>query len=257
MKKLFRFLPMPAFNLFVGFIIFLVLTLHILQNNQTTAAQESNPLTSQSDTDKDIWSDITISSVAQRNSDAPLPSRFRLLSANMTQLDKVLAHSPAESTTTNLASPHLISLPMPDGTFQQFQLEAYSMITPPHPDITTYRVSGIDDATATGTLDRTPAGFHGMIISATDGTIFISPYSQNNITEYISYYKRDTVVDPKNVMDLDSDIVDERPFSLKVTTQANAVSTSVGTFRREYDIAVAATAEYTAYFGGKTQAFAA
>ncbi|MCP5100373.1 MAG: DUF11 domain-containing protein, partial [Chloroflexi bacterium] len=36
-----------------------------------------------------------------------------------------------------------------------------------------------------------------------------------------------------------------------------AISTSVGTFRREYDIAVAATAEYTAYFGNKTLAFAA
>jgi hypothetical protein len=85
-----------------------------------------------------------------------------------------------------------LPLPLPDGTFGRFQIEESPIMEPDlaarHPEIKTYRGRGLDDATASARLDRTPAGFHGLILSGS-GTIYIDPYRRGDITHYISYNK--------------------------------------------------------------------
>jgi hypothetical protein len=44
------------------------------------------------------------------------------------------------------------------------------------PEIQTYAGIGLDDPTAYARLDRTPKGFHAMILSG-NGRVFIDPYT--------------------------------------------------------------------------------
>ena len=86
------------------------------------------------------------------------------------------------------------SFPFPDGTLQHFAVVESPIMAPElaarYPEITTYEARGIDDPTAVARLDRTPAGFHAMILSGSD-TVFIDPYLRGNDTLYASYYRSD------------------------------------------------------------------
>ena len=59
------------------------------------------------------------------------------------------------------------------------------------PDIRTWAGQGIDDPAETVRLDWTPQGFHGMVLSAARGRVFIDPQSRDDTTTYMSYYTRD------------------------------------------------------------------
>ena len=151
----------------------------------------------QGPTDNNIWQDVDevgLQSLGQRDI---VPTKFRLVAADINALDALLAQAPQEATggISVQSTPLILTLPMPDGSFQRFSVEEYQMVKPSHPDLKTYRAYGLDDSAAIGNLDRTPAGFHGMIFSNGEA-IIINPYSQNDVVHYISYYKKDqTAVD--------------------------------------------------------------
>ena len=73
----------------------------------------------------------------------------------------------------------IISLPMPNGLMQDFKLTESPVMEDPlqmsFPEIRTYNVKGIDDKYASGKLDLTEFGFHGMIRTP-NGDIFIDPF---------------------------------------------------------------------------------
>ena len=94
-------------------------------------------------------------------------------------LKKVLALAPRERTSAARANPLIVSLPLPNGTFQRFALEQSDVMAPglarKHPEIKTYRGRGIDDAGATIHADLSPLGFHASVRS-TGGAWYIDPY---------------------------------------------------------------------------------
>src|SRR5919202_1326664 len=87
-----------------------------------------------------------------------------------------------------------LELPLPDGSSGTFRVVQSPIMEPGlaarYPQITTYIAQGVDDPTATARLDRTPLGFHAMVLSAS-GTWFVDPYSRSDTTYYISYRKQD------------------------------------------------------------------
>lgn len=202
----------------------------------------------------DIWHDVTEASIAPSTARQLVPNKYRTIAADLAALDALLASAPLENTAVESAEV-VLSLPLPDGTFGRFRIQEYAMMEPElaakFPEIKTYLGQGMDDPTASVHLDRTPAGFHAMILSSGD-TIYIDPYSQGDITNYISYFKRD--YDPgasplaSETMLADPDAASRLPDLSAITLAPS------GSQLRIYRTAVAATGEYTQFHGGTVSA---
>ncbi|RDH81836.1 MAG: hypothetical protein DIZ77_09265 [endosymbiont of Seepiophila jonesi] len=201
-----------------------------------------------------IWSDAPTGDTAARGVTAEL-LYYRSLRANDGALRQALAAAPLEFTSSQGSE---LSLPMPNGTMQRFRLERSPILAPElaarYPEITTYQVHGVDDPGASGRLDMTPQGFHGMITS-TAGTVFIDPDGSGG---YRSYYKGDYALAQRGMGA-------ESGFACAVGGDLQAVLRSDGDTaqrtsgqRRNYRLALAATGEYTQFHGGtKTSALSA
>ncbi len=203
---------------------------------------------------QDIWRDVAEASVAPGGERHIIPDRYRTVSVDLTGLDSLLANAPRENAAGN--SPEVVlSLPMPDGTLARFSIQEYSVMAPElaakFPEIKTYLGQGVDDPTATVRLDRTPAGFHGMIL-ASGGTVYIDPYARGTVTHYISYYKRD-FSRPGGPSETEIMPFDPEAASRLPDLSAVALAPS-GSQLRTYRTAVAATGEYTQFHGGTVNA---
>ncbi len=130
-----------------------------------------------------IWRDQTVSMKGQ---DAAVEDvYYRALQADHDALQQALAAAPLEYTSSQGAE---ISLPMPDGTMQRFEVENSPIMAPElaarYPEIQTYRVRGLDDPTASGRLDLTPKGFHAML-SSSSGTVYIDPDRERRLPQLL------------------------------------------------------------------------
>ncbi len=201
-----------------------------------------------------IWSDVPAGDTAARGITAE-PLYYRPLHADDGALRQALAAAPLEFTSSQGSE---LDLPMPNGTMQRFRLELSPILAPElaarYPEITTYQVHGVDDPGASGRLDMTPQGFHGMITS-TAGTVFIDPDGSGG---YRAYYKNDYAMAQRGMGA-------ESGFTCTVDGDQQAVLRSDGDAaqrtsgqRRNYRLALAATGEYTQFHGGtKTSALSA
>ncbi|MBL3526655.1 MAG: hypothetical protein JMN27_04370 [gamma proteobacterium endosymbiont of Lamellibrachia anaximandri] len=194
-----------------------------------------------------IWSDVPAGDTAARGITAE-PRYYRPLQANDGALRQALAAAPLEFTSSQGSE---LELPMPNGTMQRFRLELSPIMEPElaerYPEIATYQVHGIDDSGASGRLDMTPQGFHGMITSAA-GTVFIDPDGSGG---YRSYYKGDYAMAQRG-MGAETGFTcavhgDDQQTALR-SDGDTAMRTSGQ--RRNYRLALAATGEYTQFHGG-------
>ncbi|MEN8180698.1 MAG: reprolysin-like metallopeptidase, partial [Pseudomonadota bacterium] len=122
-----------------------------------------------------------------------------------------------------------------------------------YPQIQTYRVRGLDDPTATGRLDLTPKGFHGMLTSSA-GTVYIDPNESNG---YRSYYQRDYALASKGVSDSERRPICHLETAIEEDAAyrpAETVAQRISNSRRVYRLALAATGEYTQFHGGTVAA---
>ncbi|MCU7936614.1 MAG: hypothetical protein KZQ99_17340 [Candidatus Thiodiazotropha sp. (ex Dulcina madagascariensis)] len=197
-----------------------------------------------------IWQDVNEGGFAAKGLNAK-PVYYRALKADITLLEQVLSQAPLEFTG---GQDRELVLPMPDGTLQRFLVEASPVMAQPlasrYPEIGTYRVRGVDEPASSGRIDLTPNGFHAMLTTPA-GIVFIDPDGGGG---YRSYYKQDYArqmqgIHSPHVCRLDETVqTDEKTrFEHSSHTARRILS---GGQRRIYRLAVAATAEYTAYFGG-------
>jgi hypothetical protein len=110
------------------------------------------------------------------------------------------------------------------------------------PTIRTYNVRGIDDAYASGKLDLTEFGFHGMIRSS-KGDVFIDPYCKWNNDDYISYYTTD-FVKPLNERGTCEGVLGSNEPTDTFEKTAAPTAFCAGANLKTYRIAVACTGEY-------------
>lgn len=193
-----------------------------------------------------MWIDVEQSSIIQRGERHIVPDAYRTVMLNRNELDNLLRQAPNENTVKAKNSPVIISLPLPNGGFGRFRIVESPVMAPElaakFPEIKTYAGQGIDDGTANVRFDVTPHGFHASILSAY-GRIYIDPYSQNDVTNYISYYTEDLSRDPND-------------FTCEVTETSKTLEseldspTSIGDQLRTYRLALACTGEYAAFHGG-------
>ncbi len=146
-----------------------------------------------------------------------------------------------------------IELPMPDGTIEVFNIVEAPLMHPDlaarYPEIRTFSGQGITNPSAAAYLDWTPQGFHGMIIMPGQ-VLYIDPYFKNDNSFYVSYNREDYFHEKANdfVCEADGDAISEyTPSELMIPISSNS---RAAMSLRTYDIAMAATGEYTTYFGG-------
>ena len=179
----------------------------------------------------------------------PTPKEYRTFTMNRAALGAVLARAPREFTQTMEQANVRVDLPLPEGGFGRFLILESPIMEPglaaKFPQIKTYTVQGLDDPTATGRLDWTPAGFRGSILSS-KGRFFIDPYWQNSDAGSISYYTSQEG-SPK---DFRCGVKGSPQRSPKAYRPSAARPT--GATLRIYRLALAATGEYTAAVSGAT-----
>ncbi len=88
----------------------------------------------------------------------------------------------------------VLDFPLPDGNFEKFDV-AYSPVmadelAKKYPSIRTYAGQSVRNPSHSIRFDITPKGFHAMLY-LNDETVFIDPYSDSDILNYICYYKKD------------------------------------------------------------------
>lgn len=192
-----------------------------------------------------IWEDVDVS-VARRAANAE-PVYYRALRANPDALKQALAAAPLEFTSNRGAE---LLLPMPDGTMQRFEVEKSPIMAPElaarYPEIQTYRVRGLDNPAASGRLDLTPAGFHGMI-SIASRTIFIDPDGTGG---YRSYYKQDYVAAKVATGEVPTPHCGVDEVDRFAARPGGEVALRTSGQRRVYRLVVGATGEYTQFHGG-------
>ena len=190
------------------------------------------------------------------NQRAIIPARYRTLQLNKSGLLNFLTTVPSEKSSLIRIGKPVIEIPLPSGGTAKFYIwESSTMeegLSAKFSGIRTFTGQGIDDPTANIKLDFTPAGFHAMIISSLGGAVFIDPYARGNTDIYISYKKTDFKKGTRFF---------ELPV-LKNLTGANrplpinglSRGACMGAQLRVYRLALAATAEYTAFQGGTVEA---
>src|SRR5882724_1223128 len=77
------------------------------------------------------------------------PKAYRTVSLNRSALFDILTRAPMEFTDSAKSKDVRLSLPVADGTFQQFKIEESPIMEPElaqrHPEIKTYKGQGLDD----------------------------------------------------------------------------------------------------------------
>lgn len=193
-----------------------------------------------------LWQDVQPGSFTVKGAVYHAPVSFRTVKLDNAGMYYLLNSAPEEQDVKVQNSNFIVSLPLPNGTMGRFKFVESSVMEPElqakFPEIRTYLGQGIDDPYATVRFDYTPMGFHAMILSPF-GDIFIDPFSMNETEYYISYYKHDFRP------------AVEKNFQCLTPGDNSFHNNEAGIMRtgeqlRTYRIAIAATGEYTAYFGG-------
>ena len=202
----------------------------------------------------DVWTDISESSIKNRGSRLIIPGFYRTLSLNKVNLIEILNQVPLEFSANSKERRIYLNIPYPNGELKKFYILDSPIMEPElaakYPEIRTFIAQGVDDPFASGRLDLTPHGFHAMILSP-KGMVFVDPYSKESSDFYFSYYKKDyspnEIVQSWEceVLDTESEVVNE----IRNLVSSGSVDYS-GEALRTYRLAVAATAEYTAFHGG-------
>ncbi len=137
------------------------------------------------------WTDISKNAITNLHEENfnPLPIEYRVINLNLAELKNYVENAPMEFTEAAKNNPLLLSLPMPDGTMQNFEVAKSPMmeqgLADKFPEIKTFTLQGVDDPTAVGRMDFNSNNFHAFLRSA-NGSFLIDPAGDH----YISFFKK-------------------------------------------------------------------
>ena len=194
-----------------------------------------------------VWQAIDNSAISVADLRFQPGSPYKASRLNTDALAQQLARAPMERTGDLRKSPAVLSLPMPDGSYQRFHIEESPVmdaaLVAHYPEIKSYRGVGIEDGTATVRLDWTPLGFHAFVLSADHPAVNVLPPDRKDLTSYASYYD--------HRIDFKCGVTESRSFDL---TRGGVPQVAIGTTLRTERLAVAADWEFCNTNGGDTVA---
>lgn len=207
----------------------------------------------QAQTSTQVWKSINEKEIHVTGKRDIIPYAYETYHLDLKNLQNILANAPLDNQVSAENSNIIVNLPMPNGTIQKFKVvESPVMeesLQKSFPGIRTYNVRGIDDLYASGKLDITEFGFHGMIRSP-QGDVYIDPYCKWNTEDYISYYTNNFEKPEEFRMPCLGTIGEGDPSNEKVAGTAAMICS--GTQLRTYRLAVACTGEYAVAATGTT-----
>ncbi|MGA9335024.1 MAG: reprolysin-like metallopeptidase, partial [Rudaea sp.] len=182
--------------------------------------------------------------------DAPL-REYRALNLDIAALRTTLDNAVDEG---NGAAPLMLKLPMPDGGTTTFEVWRTQVMAPTlaakFPQIRSFAGYAVGHPEIAARLDDSPLGFSAMI-RAPDGVTMMQPTMPGNGPDYISFRREALGRTSQPFVCGVHDQPDVAPANLLDHAQASPVPrTSTGASVRTYRLALAATGEYTAVFGG-------
>lgn len=198
-----------------------------------------------------LWTEVSGRGPAISGPRYIIPQTYRTLQLDVAGMENLL-ETMQEQTQENGGL--VVTLPMPDGSDKRFRINETPVMAPAlqakYPEIRCYTGRGVDDPTASLKCDLTPWGFHAMIISRQQGTIFIDPYAQGNRDFYISYFKKELLSKSKRAQFS----CGAEPHASDDTAVLTGDDTPVAEFQgdcqlRRYRLALACTREYAAFHG--------
>jgi hypothetical protein len=176
------------------------------------------------------------------------PGAAPVFSLDREGLDRILEGVPLEGT----GATAVLAVPFPDGTLRRFRVVESPIMAPElaqqFPGINTYAGRGIDDPAASMRFDRTPLGFHATVVTP-EGVIFVEPLRVGETEHYRSYRFRDTEGTFRCLVRGGRGGEDDVWF-------ASTPLVASGPTLRTYRLAVAATGEYTQFYGSQANAMA-
>jgi len=211
-----------------------------------------------------FWSASKESEIRLSGKRQIIPQKYLTFKLNGTSLKDKLFSAPLEKQVQINQSTCIITLPLPNGTMQQFRVVESpimeSGLANQFPDMKTFSIKGIDDPYANGKLDWNEFGFHGMIRTVNNGDFFVDPYGVGNTTDYITYYTTDFIKDPsQKIPEVGVLKNNESSQEGSVTPKKKGENESrvlsavcVGAQLRTYRLAVACTGEYAVAATGFT-----
>jgi len=175
-----------------------------------------------------------------------VPQQFKTVQVNSVDLKNQLKAAPLEFTGK---SPHMIHLPLPDGTDMAFNIVQTKImekaLADKYPEIKAYTGYGVNNTSAILKMDVTPKGLHAYIVHP-DYIYSIDPYHDKTTTYYVVYDKKDY---QKNT-DAFECLNQDHSKNFKQQNGVNLNKAMPACALREYRFAVNATGEYTQFHGG-------
>ena len=155
----------------LSFFIFLSLLFSISLSAQNTAG---------------YWNKIDINQLPENGEVNLSPEHFTAYQLNYASLKAELQSAPQEGTYAAKNNPLIVSVPLPDGTIEEFRIWESSVMHPnlaaKYPNIKSYKGNGVQDARKIIRLSTSPKGFHGACLlytspSPRDATLSRMPSS--------------------------------------------------------------------------------
>ncbi len=182
-------------------------------------------------------------------SDAFVPAAYSLFTLDEITFKKLIAKAPNEKNAFASASNCIISIPISENKTERFRLAEApvmeSQLAKKHPDIKSYSGQGLDDPHKFIRCDITPLGFHGMIVSADNNTIYINPVNKEaNI--YAVYARNEN---DKTTGTFQCELAASLPQSEKITANKTAPEGNADDgMLRQSRLALCCTGEYSRFF---------
>jgi Metallo-peptidase family M12B Reprolysin-like/Calx-beta domain len=223
------------------------------------------------------WDLLSVSSLGSN------PSSNSAFNLDIELLKQQLKAAPLEFTAQAQAAPLEIQLPNPNGSFSRFAVVETSIMAPElaakYPEIKTYQGRSLDDPTATITFDTNPSGFYAQILSSSGSHTITNQSGDLYGISYLSNSKSGSCnCELCNPTDKSENLAASGQKTIRLGTEPDPITFSdrftdpsaninpeslivrqgdpnfsgggaIGGQLRIYDLAVAATGEYTALFG--------
>jgi hypothetical protein len=203
--------------------------------------------------DDGVWTRIGMVEL-DRGADAALtpwiqPQHFQAVRLSADALEQALDHAPMEFTAGDETGSALLSLPTPDGGFETFRMVVSPVMAPELEawmasqgwPMRTYSGVSLDHPATSVRLDwGGPTGFHASVLSP-QRSYYIDPYWQGDQVLYTSYFKSGYVRDHDFRCLVEGEPATGEKLRSGASTNGNL---------RTYRLVVAATGEYTAFYGG-------
>lgn len=185
-----------------------------------------------------------------------IPNIYQTAKVDLDGLKDILNQAPQRFSAQAKSNSVVLTLPMPDGGYEQFEIQEASIMHPElaakFPEIKSYSGQGIDDPTASVRFDITPAGFHAMVRSGQHSTAYIDPYALGNTEDYVIYFRKDFAkIVPDEIVCHFDDFNDTEKVDYSFD-DTGVLKMAGDCDLRTFRLALACTGEYATFHGGTT-----